>query len=72
MAFIIALSPIGVFTMMAWVVATQGPEILGSLAVVLGCAYLGYIVHAVLCYSFSAKRLRASAPSPSSRRHPPR
>ena len=55
MAFIIALSPIGVFTMMAWVVATQGPEILGSLAVVLGCAYLGYIVHAVLCYSFSAK-----------------
>ena len=38
MAFIIALSPIGVFTIMAWVVATQGPEILGSLAVVLGCA----------------------------------
>ena len=29
MAFIISLSPIGVFTMMAWVVATQGPEILG-------------------------------------------
>ena len=47
--------PIGVFTMMAWVVATQGPEILGSLGIVLGCAYLGYIVHAVLCYSVSAK-----------------
>ena len=55
MAFIISLSPIGVFTMMAWVVATQGPEILGSLGIVLGCAYLGYIVHAVLCYSVSAK-----------------
>ncbi len=41
MAFIISLSPIGVFTMMAWVVATQGPEILGSLGIVLGCAYLG-------------------------------
>ena len=55
MAFIISLSPIGVFTTMAWVVATQGPEILGSLGIVLGCAYLGYIVHAVLCYSVSAK-----------------
>ena len=62
MAFIIALSPIGVFTMMAWVVATQGPEILGSLAVVLGCAYLGYIVHPVLCYSFSAKAFAAILP----------
>ena len=62
MAFIIALSPIGVFTMMAWVVATQGPEILGSLAVVLGCAYLGYIVHAVLCYSFSAKVFAGISP----------
>ncbi|MCI6569410.1 MAG: dicarboxylate/amino acid:cation symporter, partial [Dysosmobacter sp.] len=48
MEFIISLSPIGVFTMMAWVVATQGAEILGHLALVLLCAYLGYIVHAVL------------------------
>lgn len=30
MAFIIALSPIGVFTMMTWVVANQGPEILAT------------------------------------------
>lgn len=62
MAFIIALSPIGVFTMMAWVVATQGPEILTSLGIVLGCAYLGYIVHAVLCYSFSAKVFAGISP----------
>ena len=62
MAFVISLSPIGVFTMMTWVVATQGPEILGSLAVVLGCAYLGYIVHAVLCYSFSAKAFAGISP----------
>ena len=41
MNFIISLSPIGVFTMMAWVVATQGAAILGSLAWVLLCAYLG-------------------------------
>ncbi len=55
MGFVISLSPIGVFTMMAWVVATQGAEILGSLAVVLLCAYIGYVVHAVLVYSLSAK-----------------
>ena len=55
MGFIISLSPIGVFTMMAWVVATKGAEILGSLALVLLCAYIGYIVHAVLVYSLSAK-----------------
>ncbi len=55
MGFVISLSPIGVFTMMAWVVATQGASILGSLGIVLGCAYIGYIVHAVLVYSLSAK-----------------
>ena len=57
MAFVISLAPIGVFTYMSWVVATQGAEILGSLALVLLCAYLGYIVHAVVVYSFSAKVL---------------
>ena len=55
MGFIISLSPIGVFTMMAWVVATKGAEILGSLALVLLCAYIGYIAHAVLVYSLSAQ-----------------
>ncbi len=28
----------------------------------LGCAYLGYIVHAVLCYSFSAKAFAGISP----------
>lgn len=55
MSFVIGLSPIGVFTYMAWVVATQGAAILGSLALVILCAYIGYIVHAVLVYSLSAK-----------------
>ena len=62
MAFIISLSPIGVFTMMAWVVATQGAEILGSLALVLLCAYIAYILHAVLVYSFSAKAFAGISP----------
>ncbi len=55
MTFIISLSPIGVFTMMSWVVATQGAEILGSLALVLLCAYIGYLIHALLTYSTAAK-----------------
>lgn len=41
MTFIIGLSPIGVFTYMAWVVATQGPAIVGDLAIVILCV-LGY------------------------------
>ena len=55
MSFVIGLSPIGVFTYMTWVVATQGAAILVSLALVILCAYIGYIVHAVLVYSLSAK-----------------
>jgi len=62
MNFVISLSPIGVFTMMAWVVATQGASILGSLGIVLGCAYIGYIVHAVLVYSLSAKLFVGMSP----------
>ena len=62
MEFIIALSPIGVFAYMSWVVANQGRDILGSLALVLGCAYIGYILHAVLVYSFSAKVFAGMSP----------
>ena len=62
MAFIISLSPIGVFTMMAWVIATQGADIIGHLAIVIGCAYVGYIAHAVLIYSMSAKVFAGMSP----------
>ena len=55
MGFIISLSPIGVFTMMAWVVATQGAAIMGSLALVLLCAYIAYAIHAICVYSVAAK-----------------
>ena len=62
MNFVISLSPIGVFTYMAWVVATQGAAILGSLALVILCAYLGYIVHAVVVYSLSAQVFAGMSP----------
>ena len=55
MGFILALSPYGVFALMVWVVAAQGPKILGSLGLVLLAAYIGYIIHVVLVYSLSAK-----------------
>ena len=62
MEFIISLSPIGVFTYMAWVTATQGASILGSLALVLLCAYVGYFLHAIIVYSFSAKVFAGLSP----------
>ena len=62
MTFIISLSPIGVFTMMTWVVATQGPNIIGSLALVILCAYIAYIIHAVCVYSISAKAFAGVSP----------
>lgn len=62
MEFIIKLSPIGVFTMMAWVVATQGADVLGPIALVLLCAYVGYFIHAVLVYSLSARAFAKISP----------
>ncbi len=61
-SFIISLSPIGVFAYMAWVVATQGAEILGSLALVLLCAYIGYAIHCIFVYSLSAKAFAGMSP----------
>ena len=62
MMFIIKISPIGVFCMMTWVIATQGPDILSALAKVLGVAYLGYILHAVIVYSVSVKAMGGMSP----------
>ena len=62
MGFIIKLSPIGVFCMIAPVVAENGPAILGSLGMVLLCAYLCYIVHAAVVYSTTVKVLGGVSP----------
>ena len=63
MGFILALSPYGVFALMVWVVAAQGPKILGSLGLVLLAAYIGYIIHVVLVYSMSAKIFAKMSPA---------
>ena len=62
MGFILAVSPIGVFCLMTWVVAAQGVKILGSLGLVLLAAYIGYIIHVVLVYSLSVKVFAKMSP----------
>lgn len=57
MMFIIYLSPIGVFCLMCNVVAVNGPKVVGSLALVIGVAYLAYLIHMCVVYSASVKFL---------------
>lgn len=58
MEMILKLSPIGVFCLLCPVVAT----IIGSLAMVLLAAYVCYIVHAVVVYSFAVKTIGGISP----------
>ena len=62
MMLIIKCSPIGVFCLMVNVVAVNGPAIVGSLAIVLGVAYLGYILHMIIVYSAAVKSMAGMNP----------
>ncbi|MBQ8506980.1 MAG: dicarboxylate/amino acid:cation symporter [Clostridia bacterium] len=62
MMLIIKCSPIGVFCLMVNVVAVNGPAIVGSLAIVLGVAYLGYIIHMACVYSVAVKGMAGMSP----------
>lgn len=62
MDLILKLSPIGVFCLITPVVAENGAEILGSLAMVLLTAYVCYVVHAVVVYSSTVKTLAGLNP----------
>ena len=59
---IIKLTPIGVFCLMADVVAVNGAKIVGSLAIVVGVAYIAYILHIAIVYSCSVKFLSGMSP----------
>ena len=59
---IIKLTPIGVFCLMADVVAVNGAKVVGSLALVVSVAYIGYILHLVIVYSLSVKFLAGMSP----------
>ena len=62
MEMILKLSPIGVFCLLCPVVAANGATIIGSLAMVLLAAYVCYIVHAVVLYSFAVKTIGGISP----------
>ena len=62
MMMIIKITPIGVFCLMANVVAVNGPSIVGTLALVIGIAYLGYIIHVLVVYGLSVKFLSHMSP----------
>lgn len=62
MSGIIKITPIAVFCMMVPVVASNGPQILGSLAMVLLTAYIAYAVHALFTYSVAVKTLGHMSP----------
>jgi len=51
LGYIMAISPIGVFCMLAPVVATNGAQVLGSYAVLIGVDYLCFFLHAILIYA---------------------
>lgn len=62
MEMILKLSPIGVFCLLCPVIATNGPAIIGSLAMVLLAAYICYVVHAVVVYSLTVGTLGGMSP----------
>ena len=62
MMLVIKITPIGVFCLMTNVVAVNGPKIVGTLALVIGVAYLGYIIHVCVVYGSSIKLLSGMNP----------
>jgi len=62
MELILKLSPIGVFCLLTPVVAENGAKIVGSLAMVLLCAYVSYFLHAVIVYSAAVRTLGGMSP----------
>ena len=62
MEMILKLSPIGVFCLLCPVIASNGPTIIGSLAMVLLAAYICYFVHAVVVYSLTVSTLGGMSP----------
>ena len=62
MMMIIKITPIGVFCLMTNVVAVNGPKIVGTLALVIGVAYIAYALHIILVYGGSVKFLSGMSP----------
>ena len=62
MDMIIHFSPIGIVCLISPVIAENGPKIIGSLALVIGVAYLGYILHMLITYSIMVSGIAKISP----------
>ncbi len=62
MEMILKLSPIGVFCLLTPVIAENGPDVIGSLAKVILCAYICYLLHAVIVYSIAVFTMGGMTP----------
>ena len=62
MNMIIKTSPIAVFCLITPVIATNGANVIGSLFMVIVTAYIAYIVHMAVVYSFTVKTLGNTHP----------
>lgn len=62
MGMIIKLSPIGVFALLLPVVAENGPSVLLPLLKLIVVIYLGYIIHMLVVFSFTAKTMAGLSP----------
>lgn len=62
MEIVIKLSPIGVFALIAPVVAENGVEVLLPLLRLIVVVYIGYIVHMAVVYSLAAKSIAKISP----------
>lgn len=51
LSYIMAIAPIGVFCMLTPVVATNGPSVIRSYAVLIGVVYFCFVLHALLVYT---------------------
>lgn len=63
MEMILKLSPFGVFCLLCPVVAANGPKVIGSLAKVLLCAYIAYVLHALIVYSTAVRTMGDMSPA---------
>lgn len=62
MEMIVKISPYAVFCLITPVIAANGAEVIGSLTMVLLAAYVAYVFHLLVVYSFTVKVLGKTSP----------
>lgn len=62
LSYIMSLAPIGVFCMLTPVMASNGPQVLGSYAALIGTDYLCFFIHAIIIYATCVWLLGKTSP----------